>query len=59
MLMLPAVHILALLDHPKKPLSTILIEQFRPPVGGTVIGTLGATSGTWLLIGRVPRWTDR
>lgn len=32
-----AVHILALLHHPSKPISTILIEQYRPPVGGTCI----------------------
>lgn len=34
-----AVHILAILEHPSKPPSTILIEQYRPPVGTTVIGT--------------------
>lgn len=33
----PAVHILALLHHPKRPVSTILIEQFRPPIGRKVI----------------------
>ncbi|KAI9635035.1 putative phosphoribosyl-ATP diphosphatase [Dioszegia hungarica] len=32
-----SVHILALLHHPSKPLSTILIEQYRPPAGGTCI----------------------
>lgn len=33
-----AVHILALLFHPHKPVSTIIIEQYRPPVASTVIG---------------------
>lgn len=33
-----AVHILALLDHPSRPISTILIEQYRPPIGKTVVG---------------------
>ncbi|KAK1927689.1 putative phosphoribosyl-ATP diphosphatase [Papiliotrema laurentii] len=32
-----SVHILAILDHPSKPPSTIIIEQFRPPAGATVI----------------------
>ena len=35
-----AVHILALLHRPFKPVSTILIEQYRPPVAATVIGEL-------------------
>ncbi|KAE8540185.1 hypothetical protein D1P53_004123 [Cryptococcus gattii VGV] len=33
-----SVHILALLFHPHKPVSTIIIEQYRPPVASTVIG---------------------
>lgn len=33
-----AVHILALLHHPSRPLSTILIEQYRPPVEANVVG---------------------
>lgn len=33
-----AVHILALLFHPHKPVSTVIIEQYRPPVASTVIG---------------------
>nr|XP_031858748.1 uncharacterized protein CI109_005843 [Kwoniella shandongensis]KAA5525820.1 hypothetical protein CI109_005843 [Kwoniella shandongensis] len=32
-----SVHILALLHHPTKPVSTILIEQYRPPVSATVV----------------------
>ncbi|GFZ43234.1 hypothetical protein JCM24511_00953 [Saitozyma sp. JCM 24511] len=32
-----SVHILALLHHPSKPVSTIIIEQYRPPIGKTVI----------------------
>ncbi|KAK8865728.1 hypothetical protein IAR55_000874 [Kwoniella newhampshirensis] len=32
-----SVHILALLHHPTKPVSTIVIEQYRPPVSSTVI----------------------
>lgn len=32
-----AVAIFAILDHPSKPLSTIIIEQFRPPVGKYVV----------------------
>ncbi|TYJ55857.1 hypothetical protein B9479_003380 [Cryptococcus floricola] len=32
-----SVHILALLHHPNKPTSTIIIEQYRPPVASTVI----------------------
>ncbi|WWC88013.1 uncharacterized protein L201_002915 [Kwoniella dendrophila CBS 6074] len=32
-----SVHILALLHHPSKPVSTIIIEQYRPPTGATVI----------------------
>ncbi|OCF75136.1 ADP-ribose pyrophosphatase [Kwoniella mangroviensis CBS 8886] len=32
-----SVHILALLHHPSKPVSTIIIEQYRPPAGATVI----------------------
>ena len=35
-----AVHILALLHHPSKPVSTIIIEQYRPPAGKTVVGEL-------------------
>jgi 8-oxo-dGTP pyrophosphatase MutT (NUDIX family) len=33
----PAVHILALLHQPSRPLSTLFIEQYRPPVGATCI----------------------
>jgi ADP-ribose pyrophosphatase len=33
-----AVHILALLHHPSKPVSTIIIEQYRPPIEKTVVG---------------------
>lgn len=33
-----AVHILALLHHPSRPVSTIIIEQYRPPVEATVVG---------------------
>lgn len=29
--------IIALLDHPSKPLSTVIIEQYRPPIGNYVI----------------------
>ncbi|OCF45275.1 ADP-ribose pyrophosphatase [Kwoniella heveanensis CBS 569] len=32
-----SVHILALLHHPSKPVSTIIIEQYRPPTEATVI----------------------
>ncbi|OXG85189.1 ADP-ribose pyrophosphatase [Cryptococcus neoformans Gb118] len=32
-----SVHILALLFHPHKPVSTVIIEQYRPPVASTVI----------------------
>lgn len=32
-----SVHILALLRHPNRPVSTIVIEQFRPPIGKKVI----------------------
>ncbi|WVQ85278.1 hypothetical protein IAT38_007443 [Cryptococcus sp. DSM 104549] len=32
-----SVHILALLHHPRKPVSTVIIEQYRPPVSATVI----------------------
>ncbi|WVR05703.1 hypothetical protein IAU60_002727 [Kwoniella sp. DSM 27419] len=32
-----SVHILALLHHPSKPVSTIIIEQYRAPAGATVI----------------------
>lgn len=32
-----AVHILTLLHHPSRPISTILIEQYRPPAGATCI----------------------
>ncbi|ORY28636.1 putative phosphoribosyl-ATP diphosphatase [Naematelia encephala] len=32
-----SVHILAILHHPSDPISTILIEQYRPPVGKTVV----------------------
>ena len=32
-----AVHVLALLHHPSKPVSTILIEQYRPPAEATVV----------------------
>ena len=35
-----AVHILALLHHPSKPVSTIIIEQYRPPIGSAVIGRI-------------------
>jgi ADP-ribose pyrophosphatase len=34
-----AVAIVALLDHPSKPLSTVILEQYRPPIGNTCIGT--------------------
>lgn len=33
-----AVAIVALLDHPSKPLSTVILEQYRPPIGNTCIG---------------------
>ncbi|KAJ9127438.1 hypothetical protein QFC24_000846 [Naganishia onofrii] len=33
-----AVAIIALLDHPSKPLSTVILEQYRPPIENTVIG---------------------
>ncbi|GHJ86918.1 hypothetical protein NliqN6_3320 [Naganishia liquefaciens] len=32
-----AVAIIALLDHPSRPLSTVILEQYRPPIGNTVI----------------------
>ncbi|KAJ9114310.1 hypothetical protein QFC22_005762 [Naganishia vaughanmartiniae] len=32
-----AVAIIALLDHPSKPLSTVILEQYRPPIENTVI----------------------
>ncbi|KAI5451772.1 hypothetical protein NCC49_001419 [Naganishia albida] len=32
-----AVAIVALLDHPSKPLSTVILEQYRPPIGNTCI----------------------
>ncbi|KAK4684748.1 hypothetical protein P7C73_g5419, partial [Tremellales sp. Uapishka_1] len=32
-----AVHILALLHRPSKPVSTIIIEQYRPPIGKFVV----------------------
>ncbi|RXK35524.1 ADP-ribose pyrophosphatase [Tremella mesenterica] len=32
-----SVHILALLHHPNKPVSTVIIEQYRPPAGKTVV----------------------
>lgn len=35
-----AVAIVALLDHPSKPLSTVILEQYRPPIGNTCIGKL-------------------
>lgn len=33
----PAVAIATLLSHPKKPLSTVIIEQFRPPIGKYIV----------------------
>ncbi|CAD6583324.1 MAG: hypothetical protein TREMPRED_003525 [Tremellales sp. Tagirdzhanova-0007] len=32
-----SVHILALLHHPSRPVSTIIIEQYRPPIGSAVV----------------------
>lgn len=34
------VHILALVNHPKEGRGVVLIEQYRPPVGATVVGEL-------------------
>lgn len=33
-----AVAIVALIAHPKKPLSTVIIEQYRPPIEKYIIG---------------------
>lgn len=33
-----AVAIIALISHPSKPLSTVIIEQYRPPIGKYIIG---------------------
>lgn len=30
--------IVALIAHPKKPLSTVIIEQYRPPIEKYIIG---------------------